>query len=191
MRVLLFFCAVLLTGCATTQPDPDLDRLLSAEAASDHLTPPPLDYQRLERALLSEVNHVRSQHGLHPLPEMPQLASAAQRHSERMSREAFFAHTRDGRDAGQRAGGRERDLGENLYLAHRYSSYERVLRDGQVDYIVDWRSEEEIARHAVVLWLESPSHRANLLSLVYGGQAIGVATGQGATVFITQSLAPR
>ncbi len=186
------FCCLLLavTGCATTV-DPSLDRLLTQDPIAAKLTPPPLDYARLERALLVEVNAVRAHHDRLPLNEVLRLTDAARAHSERMSSGRFFAHDHGGQDAGVRAGREERDLGENLYLAHRFSSYERYEQNGSVRYVVEWRSEEEIARHAVAMWMQSPSHRANLLSPVYSGQAVGVATGEGATVFITQSLAPR
>ncbi len=191
MRTLLFCFALALTGCATTTSSSDLDRLLNQDPAAAELMPPPLDYVRLEHALLAEVNAVRAQHKRAPLTEVPRLTDAARAHSEQMSTGRFFAHDYGGQDAGRRAGLDERDLGENLYLAHRFSSYERHEQDGAVRYVVDWRSEEEIARHAVTMWMQSPSHRANLLSPVYGGQAVGVATGEGATIFITQSLAPR
>ncbi len=192
MKALLFCLALALSGCASTVSQPsDLDLLLVPDAVAAQLTPPPLDYVRLERALLAHVNAVRASHSRAPLTEVSRLTDAARAHSEQMSTGRFFAHDHAGQDAGRRAGLDERGLGENLYLAHRFSSYERYEQKGAVHYVFDWRSEEEIAQHAVAMWMESPTHRANLLSPVYGGQAIGVATGDGATVFITQSLAPR
>jgi uncharacterized protein YkwD len=190
MKALFVLLALALSGCAATAPS-DLDRLLTADTTLSHLAPPPLDYARLERAVLAEVNAVRAQHGRGALAYIPNLEHSARAHSEHMSAEAFFSHEAMGKDAGRRAGLGERSIGENLYLAHRFRSYERLETGGGVTYSVDWRSEEEIARHAVALWMQSPSHRANLLSTAYGGQAVGVATGSGATVFITQSLAPR
>ena len=155
MRALFLCLLLVVSGCATTQGS-DLDRLLNRDPVAAELTPPPLDYVKLERALLSEVNAIRALHDRSPLAEVQTLAEAARSHSEQMSAGGFFAHDYAGQDAGLRTGMGERDLGENLYLAHRFSSYERHEQNGDVRYVVDWRSEEEIARHAVTMWLAEP-----------------------------------
>jgi hypothetical protein len=80
-------------------------------------------------------------------------------------------------------------VGENLYLTQHFGAYsvQPVAQGGEV-YQFEWKTLEEMARQAVAAWMESPSHRANLLSLLYRAHAVGVAAGHNRTVFVTQNL---
>lgn len=188
---------VLSTGCTSTlyapsgDPEGALHALLDAPALPEAVvsTAPSLDLARLEQAVSAEVNRVRAVEGLAPLTWNATLARTARAYSADLAGEQHFGHQGlDGSSPSERA---HRGVGENLYLAHRFSEYRvYTLGDGAARYEADWRCEEEIARHAVATWLESPSHRANLLSPYYEAQAIGAAEGDGATVFITQNLMP-
>ena len=55
-------------------------------------------------------------------------------------------------------------------------------------YRHDERQPASDRREAVALWLESPTHRANLLSPLYQATAVGVIPGTNETLFITQNF---
>ncbi|GIV58727.1 MAG: hypothetical protein KatS3mg042_1640 [Rhodothermaceae bacterium] len=165
-------------------------------------TAPPFDAAALERRIHDLVNEVRDRHGLAPLAWSPSLWPVARAHSEDMARRRYFAHVNpDGEDAAARAlrhgvalvrttagGYVTLGVGENLSLTHRYAEY-RVKEHGthrRFDFT--WRTIEELAWQVVASWLQSPRHRANLLSPVYGAEAIGVFRADNEAVFITQNF---
>jgi uncharacterized protein YkwD len=109
-----------------------------------------------ERALLEEVNRVRSAHGLPALRGDGRLAQAARSHPRAMLARQSFAH---GNTAARlrRFGVRGRLVGENLaWGAGHYSSPAAIVR----------------------MWLGSPAHRANLLRS--GFRRIGLSAAVGA-----------
>ena len=103
---------------------------------------------RLESAVLDELNLVRLEHGLRQLRENPSLTAAADRHSLQMVNAGYFGHqSSDGSHFASRIKGfykpraRRWTVGENLI----------------------WRTHRLTARAAVAAWLVSPGHRENLL----------------------------
>ncbi|MEB3885987.1 CAP domain-containing protein [Lyngbya sp. CCY1209] len=98
------------------------------------------------------TNNFRAQNGLSPLEFDPQLATAAQTHTENMAFQDFFSHTgADGSDVGDRVtntGYNYSTVGENIGAG--YQTPEAVVQG----------------------WIESPGHRANLLNPDF--QEIGV-----------------
>jgi uncharacterized protein YkwD len=108
-----------------------------------------------ERALLDEVNRVRSTHGLPALQVDPTLRRAARSHSVDMLRRGYFGH---GAFAERltRFGARGPRLGENLAWGTGTAA---------------------AARDMVQRWLASPPHRANLLRR--GFRRIGVGAVEG------------
>ena len=132
-----------------------------------------------ERQVLTQVNVVRRTHGLGPLRMSRQLSAAADLHSTKMGQLGFFAHeSSDGSVFWHRvkrfygwAGFRSWSVGENLL----------------------WAAPEIDAAGAVKMWMDSPGHRANLLSRqwreiglsavfvpgaqgVYGGRDVTIVT---------------
>jgi uncharacterized protein YkwD len=103
----------------------------------------------LESAVLGEINALRRRHGLAPLRLNARLRAAADRHSASMARRGYFSHTSaDGTSFATRVAryyprGRSgyRAIGENLL----------------------WSSPDVDAARAVAMWLNSASHRRNLL----------------------------
>ena len=105
---------------------------------------------RLESAVLDELNLVRLEHGLRQLRLSPSLTEAADNHSLAMVKAGYFAHeSPDGSHFARRikrllqaaAARRKWRVGENLI----------------------WRTDRLTARAAVAAWLASPGHRENLL----------------------------
>jgi uncharacterized protein YkwD len=108
-----------------------------------------------ERALLAEVNRVRSMHGLGALRSDGRLIRAARAHTQSMLRRNTFAHG-DTAARLRRFGIRGGRVGENLaWGAGTYASAEAIVR----------------------MWLRSPRHRANLLHR--GFRTVGLGTGFG------------
>lgn len=131
----------------------------------------------LERSLLSEINGVRREHGLVPLRFSAGLAAAARQHSTEMADRGYFSHTSaNGEGCGRRlarfypiGGRRSWWVGENML----------------------WSSVELNAAAVVELWLNSPHHRAIMLSprwlevglgAVYAHSASGVYGGRDVTI---------
>lgn len=164
------------------------------EAAS---AAPALDAAALERAIHERVNEVRAAYGLPRLQWSGRLLPVARAHSEDMAEHTYFDHLdRSGADATQRAqrlhasiadapGG----VAENLFLTQRFTSYTTTFgADGKRVYRFEWKTAGQIAEQTVAAWMQSPAHRENVLYPRYTAQAVGVAFGGNAAVFVTQNL---
>ncbi len=176
--------------------------LLQPDPAFMESSAPSVSPDRLALAVHREVNAVRTGRGLPELIWSESLEDVARRHSEDMARNRYFGHiNRRGEDASERASrafiattARLDDtivegVGENLFLTHRYASYTTAtLADGTKQTRYEWKTTEELARQAVAAWMDSPEHRANLLSSLYTVQGIGIATGDSGALFVTQNL---
>ncbi|HEV2820557.1 MAG TPA: CAP domain-containing protein [Solirubrobacteraceae bacterium] len=110
--------------------------------------------ERVEMASVCMVNEIRAGRGLRVLGLERSLTGAAVFHSSDMNLFSYFAHLDLlGQDAGDRAraAGYGGDAGENL--ARNVAS----------------------AREAVRMWMDSPSHRANVLDERYRAIGVGIA----------------
>ena len=104
----------------------------------------------LDSQILREVNRVRAQHNLPPLIASPQLNGAAADHSRSMALDGYFAHeSSDGSVFWRRI---QRYYSPSGY--HYWAVGENLV----------WASPDLSAREAVQMWMNSPPHRANLLS---------------------------
>jgi uncharacterized protein YkwD len=163
---------------------------------------PALDLDALAQTTHAYVNAVRAEHDLPALSWAEPLVAIARAHSQDMAINAYFGHTNGaGEDAtarAQRAGLPCQQvagtyllegIGENLFLTHRYAEY-RAGRDasGQPVYTFTWKEADEIARQAVAGWMQSRTHRANLLSPLYRAEAIGIVLAGNAALFVTQNF---
>jgi uncharacterized protein YkwD len=122
----------------------------------------------LERTLLERINDVRAAHGLRPLSFSSALNKAATRHVNSMAAAGYFRH--------------------ELYTPRRsddwtgFSTWIRWYWPGP-DYS-SWSAGENLAwgapslsaRQAVRRWMDSPPHRANLLTA--GWRRVGLAAVQ-------------
>jgi uncharacterized protein YkwD len=113
----------------------------------------------LENAVAAKINGVRKAHGLRPLAVRASLERAAASHATNMARYGYFSHSwSTGAPFGrwiQRywpgPGYGAWSAGENLY----------------------WRTPGATAAHVIAAWLNSPSHRANLLGRKWRAVGIG------------------
>jgi uncharacterized protein YkwD len=118
----------------------------------------------LVRATLCVLNGERARNHLRPLRISPKLSRAARRHSHAMARRHFFSHT---------------SLGGASFV-------DRIRRTGYLSNVRSWRVGENIAygsggrstpRSIGTAWMNSPPHRANILSSSFRSIGIGIALG--------------
>jgi uncharacterized protein YkwD len=116
------------------------------------------------RATLCFLNAGRVRHRLRPLRLNGRLSTAARRHSRAMVRERFFSHE---------------SLDGTTFL-------ERIRATGYLTGVRSWAVGENIAygsgsrsspRSIGTAWMNSPPHRANILSRSFREIGIGLAGG--------------
>ena len=114
-----------------------------------------------ERAIIRGINHQRANHGLAPLRASARLARAADYHSWEMLDANYFAHT-------------SRDGGSFDERVRRYVN-KRAL--GEALAYLGGSCGPGSARQIVRMWMNSPPHRAILLSSTYRRVGIGKRVG--------------
>jgi uncharacterized protein YkwD len=122
----------------------------------------------LESGVLSDLNKIRSQHGLQPLKINARLTAAAAQHSKEMGAAGYFEHSsHDGTAFWKRIG--------NWYGSSGYGYW-------SVGENLLWSSPQVDAAGALRLWMNSPEHRANILNGRWheiGISAVHLATAPG------------
>ena len=122
----------------------------------------------LESGVLQELNKIRSRHGLVPLKLSARLTAASTQHSHEMGADGYFEHaSHDGTAFWKRIG---RWYGQGSY--HYWSVGENLL----------WSSPDVDPAAALQLWMNSPEHRANILTARWreiGVSAVRVADAPG------------
>lgn len=185
--VVAFFSAVFASACSTTSGeggsqrtvtiDPETARppegdgdaesvssLAESDCENRDLRPDENNLSTVEAATLCLVNAERRARDRPALRNDSQLAEAAERKSEHMVRESYFAHVGPddrnvvdwARDSGYVPGRGDFEVGENL----------------------GWASEGGATPEMIVLgWMRSPGHRRNLLAERFRDSGIGVVLG--------------
>jgi uncharacterized protein YkwD len=122
----------------------------------------------LESGVLSQLNKIRVQHGLQPVKISARLTASAAQHSREMGADGYFEHnSHDGTAFWKRIG---RWYGSNGYGY--WSVGENLL----------WSSPQVDPVDALQLWMNSPEHRANILTARWreiGVSAVHVAAAPG------------
>ncbi len=123
-----------------------------------------------EKAAFDMINQKRAEQGLKPLEWSGRLLSVARTHSQNMAEYDFFSHKGlDGKYVSDRADdaqiGTWRLIGENI-------AFNRGFND-------------PVAK-AVELWLNSATHRRNLLNPDWRETAVGIAIGEDGSYYFTQ-----
>jgi len=152
----------------------------AAVAAPAQPTRPKVALSSLEQGVLADINVFRVQHKLTPLRLSASLTASAREHSQEMATQGYFAHeSADGSAFWKRI--------KAVYpqgTFHYWSVGENLL----------WSSPDVDAQGALQLWVNSPEHRANLLtaqwreigvSAVHVTAAPGTFDGQDVTIVTT------
>jgi uncharacterized protein YkwD len=154
-------------------------RLASADRIEDlfapHANTTNFNVDSLERQAFVLVNKTREQNGLRDLEWSDQLEGVARLHSDNMAEYQFFSHKGlDNKYVSQRADdahvGQWRSIGENIAFMRGY---------------------DDPVKMAVDLWLDSPTHRKNMLDPNWKESAIGVGVAQDGSVYFTQVFIAR
>ena len=133
--------------------------------------------QSLEAGVLADVNALRRAHGMGALRLSPALSNAARQHSMEMATRGYFAHNSANGASFDKRIARFYSIGFN----HFWSVGENLL----------WSSPDVDAAHALQMWINSPEHRANLLtrrwreiglSAVHSPSAPGTYSGRPVTI---------
>lgn len=135
------------TASTTTKPP-----VTTTVATTTTTTAPPVS---MTKQVFDLVNDAREQAGCTALTEDPRLDTAAQGHSDDMSKNDYFAHTTpSGESFAQRetAAGYPNPGGENI--AQGYTNAQAVM----------------------TAWMNSPDHKANILNCQFNAIGIGVDT---------------
>jgi uncharacterized protein YkwD len=126
----------------------------------------------VEKIAFEMINQKRRENGLQPLIWNAELAGAARTHSQNMAENQFFGHRGlDGSMVSDRADSaglnKWRAIGENIAFNRGY--------------------EDPVAK-AVEGWMNSPTHRHNLLDANWKESAIGVAVAPDGSYYFTQDF---
>lgn len=154
--------------------------LLSAAAAriyifrSDRRTPEQIAQTSAQEAqILSRVNLERTRAGLAALKFSPRLAVVARGHSYDMAIRRYLSH-----ESPEGIGPGQRIAGEGIaYVAA-----------GENIYADDYHDLQDLARHTVAAWMNSPEHRAAILSARFVETGVGVAHSADGTIYVTQDF---
>jgi uncharacterized protein YkwD len=153
--------------------------LVAAEDASARRSNAARTASTFERDVVQEINRIRTARGLRRIRWSRPLAAAATHHSKDMGRRGYFEHeSANGADFSRRI--------ERFYpFAHRYRTWtvgENLYWGGGEYATPAWTVRE---------WMQSPPHRANILSrrwreIGIGAVSVGSAPGvyRGASVTI-------
>jgi len=129
----------------------------------------------LEKFAFTAINQKRAEIGLPPLLWSDEVAKVARLHSENMVKYSFFSH--QGMD-GKRVDGRADSFGLTKWTAI----------GENIAYNKGYKNPVETA---VEKWMQSPSHRENLLNNRWKESAIGIAVTADGTYFFTQVFLKR
>ena len=162
-RVVVLCVAVLLAACASLRPPPSYDQQVAA----------------IKARLLVLVEQERAKAGAKSLRLDPQLAAAAQAHSNDMARKrSFDAMNPDG------------NLAVNILLRDpRFGGF--VAENSAAQYFTPAAgiNPDAMAAGFLQIWLASPSHRQNVVYREFDRTGIGVAVNgnavYAATLFAT------
>lgn len=129
----------------------------------------------VERATFELMNKQRVSKGLTALVWNDQIAEVARLHSIDMARNSYFSHRGlDGKMVDERADilgvNNWRAIGENIAFMRGYNKPDKM---------------------AVEKWMDSTSHRRNMLSPTWSDSAIGVAVTPDGTYYFTQVFVVR
>ena len=159
LRRLLFPCALAVLALTLVAAPNAM-----AVCASASATPAEVAKRTVVRSTLCTLNAERARHGLPRLRLNKKLSAAARRHARDMVRRDYFAHD---------------SLSGGTFVDRiRQSGYLKGAGSWSVGENLAWGSNDRAAPRAITsMWMDSPGHRANILSSSFREVGIGFALG--------------
>ncbi|MEM0480773.1 MAG: CAP domain-containing protein [Candidatus Aenigmatarchaeota archaeon] len=151
----------------------------------------------LEKEIHNLVNKVRAEYNLSILKFSEELSEIARYHSKDMAINDYFDHTSPkGETLKDRflkfnftcriiVGNYIYEGAENLFMSYIYSKYYYDKITGKI-VKYEFKNLEDIAKEAVNGWLNSESHRKNMLFEHWKSEGIGVYISDSGKVYVTQ-----
>ncbi|MHB9285817.1 CAP domain-containing protein [Halobacteriales archaeon Cl-PHB] len=170
----------------------DLSSVSGIGSSPDDTHPPAGQHSEYERAIAREIhqqiNDVRTDRGRGTLVYSEELAAIGRYHSDDMAARDYFAHTGpDGQTLSDRYDRFDYDCRATIDAFTYATGGENIYKS----VASSRRPAEEVASEAVQGWLDSPSHRENLLKPYWEKEGLGVNVSreEGQTViFVTQNF---
>ena len=185
LRVAVLLAAVLVLGATDTSATTRQQKPQPTIKAGD-----------LARQVHARVNEQRKKHRLQPLAWSDALSRIAVMHSRDMADRDYLDHnTPEGKTFSDRyrqsgfsceilVGNKIHAGAENLALSRLYNA---TTRENGITYY-HWNSPEEIALRTVDGWMDSPSHRENILTPHWRQEGVGIEIGPGNKIYITENF---
>jgi uncharacterized protein YkwD len=140
------------------------DDALGATCTAANVMPTQANHHAIARATLCLINAERYSRDLRPLRASGALAVAARTHSRDMVRRRYFAHTAPG--------------GSRVVQRIRRSGYLRSAKRWRLGENLGWGSGGQASPRAMVrAWMNSPPHRAAILTASYRDAGVGMTSG--------------
>lgn len=140
----------------------------------------------VEREIHDRVNERRADRGLDPLAWDSTVASVSRAHSKDMADRGYFSHTTPEGDGPR---DRYREVGQGCYAYGENIAMSWAGRPVDTgDQTVTYTSDEALAEGLVTQWMESPSHRANMLNDRWESGGVGVYVTDDGQVFATHNF---
>lgn len=179
--LLTVFAVITSAQNSSKNQGPTAVRLADADSIEELFRPrrvenvAPVNVKAVERSAFELLNKKRVDNGLTQLVWSDELEAVARQHSQNMAEFQFFSHRGlDNKLVSDRADdagvGSWRAIGENIAFNRGY---------------------DDPVSKAVELWLDSPSHRRNLLSNTWKESAVGVAVAEDGSYYFTQVFLAR
>lgn len=153
-----------------------------------------LNTSRVESLVIEEVNDVRANRSVAPVEGVEALSDPAREHSANMSDSFYLGHVEpDGSSveeryldgcASLRDGRSEMRYSENVASVW----YKTVFNSSGTEGTTLLVTEEGVAEALVAEWINSASHRRNMLGENWTTTGVGVVVGENGAVFGTQAF---
>jgi len=140
----------------------------------------------VEREIHERVNERRTARGLDPVEWDSTVASVSRAHSKDMADREYFSHTTPEGDGPH---DRYREVGSGCYAYGENIAMSWAAQPVEVDgETVTYTTNEELAAGLVTQWMESPSHRENMLHDRWESGGVGVYVTDDGQVFATHNF---
>jgi uncharacterized protein YkwD len=185
---MLIACAV--ASCSAYEVKPEEQRVRH-EAGTAEVRAMSLQTRQIESLVYEMVNRERKNHGLKTLQWDGALADLARRHSTDMAARGILSHTNSkGEDPTTRAKKKGLNVTKQQGSITRTGIAENIgtLPMGNLKGYGPVRSERDVAAAMMKHWLESSSHRDNILNPHHDVIGIGAASDSQGTYYLTQDF---